>query len=252
MFRLLQAAAAAKKKRGPKISITEDILIMKAWIASSEDSEKGAYQKGDVFKTTVYSNYLVLLKRYNKSHGTHYYLERGKDSIMSRFKRLSKFLLKFLSIEETTTKPSGDSALEEYEKLCRETFLTRYPEEANILESIIACKDYVEDKKPKWRKYQMDEDKKNDDKEEKKKQRPVGSKKAKQLKQDIDFAKKILGQEEVIIVDDEDDEGASKKTTKSQLLIQHQKKKEAFMDKLGNSLESMFGCKFCLCVLFCL
>lgn len=238
------AAAAAKanstnnkKKRGPKITPTEDILIFKAWIAASEDAKTGVSQKGDVFKTSVYANYVYLLKKYNTSHGTRYYVDRGKDSIMNRFKKLSKYVMKYIGIEETTDKPSGDNALEEYERLCRETFLARYPTEATILENVIACKEIVIDK-PKWKKYQTDEDEKADKPDEKPK-RPTGSKKAKQLKQDIDLAKKLLGQEEIVIIDGDDDSGERKTTaTKSQLMFQHQKKKEAFMDKFGSSLES--------------
>ena len=147
-----------KQGRGPRWSVTEDMELCKAWIATSEDASTGANQKGAAFKAKFLLNYSSLLSDFNRTFGTEHEV-RTATSCHGRFGRLSKFVLKFLAIQEQMGKrPSGDTDGEVYDAQCKELFLQRHSEATNILDSIVMCKELLGDH-PKWKSYQTGEEK---------------------------------------------------------------------------------------------
>jgi hypothetical protein len=54
------------KKRGPGFTKTEDLLVCKAWMSASQDSQAAAYQKITVFKNKVWTCYKSLLEKQEK------------------------------------------------------------------------------------------------------------------------------------------------------------------------------------------
>ena len=183
--------AAKTTGRGPRWAVAEDSELCKAWIATSEDATTGANQKGATFKAKFLLNYTHLLKEYNKTMGTHHEV-RTAGSCHNRFSRLSRLVLKFLAIEEQMGKPpSGDTDREIYDTKCKDVFLQRHPDAANILDSILVCKELL-CQHPKWKSYQTEEETDAKRQAETKKARPQGSKKTKQMEADRKMIEQIV------------------------------------------------------------
>ena len=51
-----EEGVTTKQGRGPRWSVTEDMELCKAWIATSEDASTGANQKGAAFKAKFLLN----------------------------------------------------------------------------------------------------------------------------------------------------------------------------------------------------
>ena len=184
-------AAPKASGRGPKWVVAEDMELCKGWIATSEDATVGANQKGATFKAKFLLNYTHLLKEYNKTFGTKHSV-RTAGSCFNRFGRLSRLVLKFLAIEEQMGKPpSGDTDRKLYDTKCKDVFLQRHSDAANILDSVLACK-VVLGEHPKWKSYQIEEDADSKKRADTKKARPQGSKKAKQMEEDRKMVEQIL------------------------------------------------------------
>ena len=98
------SAATKGGGRGPKWSTAEDMELCKAWVATSEDATVGSNQKGSAFKAKFLLNYTKLLNDYNKNMGTKH-STRTATSCHNRFAKMSRFVLKYLSIEEQMGKP---------------------------------------------------------------------------------------------------------------------------------------------------
>jgi hypothetical protein len=109
----------ANKKHASGFTKTEDLLICKAFVAASEDSQVGAYQKPSVFKVTFWKAYVRLLEeqermdciRVNgcvKDKLLPVYDRRNGNTLHCRFKdNLSFRCSKLFGIEESTPLESG-------------------------------------------------------------------------------------------------------------------------------------------------
>jgi hypothetical protein len=209
----------SRNHRGASYQSAEDLELCKAFISALEDAVVGTNQKSADFKNKFHANYSLLITEYNDSYGTKYSL-RTSVSAFNRFKKISKYVLKFIGVKESNgPPPSGDTGREEFDKQVKQIFLARYPECANFVENIVGCKMFLEDK-PKWKTYQEDEE--NTQEERSKKSRPTGNKKAKERKADTELVKKCLSVAE-----------SSKADSKKE----HLEKKEAFMMKIGESMD---------------
>lgn len=91
----------ATGKKGPNMTLLEDIELAKAFVATSEDSIVGSNQKSADFKAKMLSNYNVLVAKHNKNYTKQCVQRNNKNSLYARFKHLSRLTLKMLGIEET-------------------------------------------------------------------------------------------------------------------------------------------------------
>jgi len=118
---MTEAAASNKGARGPGMTLTEDVKLCKAFIATSEDPIVGANMKDSGFKSKLNENYHVLLKEYNRAYGTTYAKRTNVSSLHNRFKKISRLVLKLIGIEAAMgTIPSGDNDAEICYAKCRE------------------------------------------------------------------------------------------------------------------------------------
>jgi hypothetical protein len=169
-------AALVNGKRGPGYTQVEDLMICKAFIIVSEDSTVGAGQKGAVFKMKMHAKYISILKEQHTYERTLLdtssssitrdgyaqvgisgipFHDRSPDSIYSRFKdKISPEVSKFLGIEDTTDKPSGNND-EDYVKVCMELFFKRTGRPFEFME----CKEYLQ-LKPKFLSFQCNQERK--------------------------------------------------------------------------------------------
>ena len=196
--------AGTGAKRGAGYTATEDILACKAFIAASEDSQKGTSQKGKEFKAAMFAAYKLLIReqlavdqqrwgdataasRELMSEPT-IYEDRSPDSLHNRLKdHVFPRVMKFLGIEETTKQDSGSDAERFYQK-CKALFEKRYPQFGNP-DGFKACKEYLQTK-PKFASYRRMLDLKEAAKKDGAKVRPNGKKKdAKKLED-----KKLIGE----------------------------------------------------------
>lgn len=188
-----------KPTRSKGYTKIEDLLVSKAWVATSEDPIAGANQKGHVFKHTMILNYNVCLDEQKQVDRNLYsrastatregttankvYPERNAQSIYTRFKDIiSHRVSKFIGIEMTTDMASGENK-EDYYNRCNLIFMKRYPNLGNF-DDFRECKEYLE-KKPKYSKYR---EAMGGDKPE----RPIGTKKAKQQISDKAIIKEAI------------------------------------------------------------
>jgi hypothetical protein len=94
--------------KGAKFSPSEDLLLCKAFVATSEDVTVGTDQKGTEFKVKMFSTYCSLVHEHNNDFDTHYQTRMGHSNFL-RFKKISKYVLKYIGIEEAAgDPPSGD------------------------------------------------------------------------------------------------------------------------------------------------
>jgi hypothetical protein len=128
----------ASSSRGSMYTAQEDLMIAQAFCAASEDSIKGNYQKGDVFKETMRAAYTELCIEYSKQQhanliqtcmnnsrtnnrlnpaphvpftpGMNMFSTRNADSVMKRFKsKIAKDSMSFLGICTCYPLISGES-----------------------------------------------------------------------------------------------------------------------------------------------
>jgi hypothetical protein len=162
--------------RGPNWTQAEHLLLCKAFVAASEDPVVGTDQKGNDFQDKMHEAYKQLLENYNSDNGTRY-SERKSSSNFNHFKKFSKYMLKYVGIEQSAgDPPSGDSDREEWLQGCKDTFCERYPEGKNLLDSLLYCQEFLQES-PKWEAFER--------KKEENKKRPVGTKKTKQENSDV-------------------------------------------------------------------
>jgi hypothetical protein len=200
--------------RGPKWTPTENMILCRAFIATSEDPVVGTDQKSADFQLKLHANYKQLLCEHNREHRTHY-LERKCGSNFNQFKKLSKAVLKYIGVEDNAgDPPSGDSDKSVWLESCRETFNERYADMKNLLDSVLMCKDFLQ-QSPKWEAFEKKM-------EGNVKKRPMGTKKAKQAKSDEILVKRVLSVST--------DEKSKKK---------HQKNKDNFMAKMSGGIDAI-------------
>jgi hypothetical protein len=212
--------SAINMSKGSKFTPMEDLELCKAFIAASEDGTVGADQKGSDFKLKMFELYCKLIDEHNRVLGTKYQYRMGHSNYL-RFKKISKFTLKYLGVLEAAgDPPSGDNDRVEWLKEIKETFLQRNPDAKNVVENILFCKEILE-KSPKWRPFEEG----NEDQAASKKNRPAGSKKQKQMKADLEIVKKITGQ-------------SKEETKKDKRLHQLQRAQKTFMGQVGGGMEA--------------
>jgi hypothetical protein len=138
------AVVAGRNYCGPSYQSAEDVELCRAFIAASEDPVVGTNQKSADFKNKLHANYVHPITEYNDSYGTNYAL-CPSISAFNRFKKVSRFVLKLIGIEESSgPPPSGDTGIEEFDRQVKQAFLTRYPECTNFVKISFLVK-------PSWR-----------------------------------------------------------------------------------------------------
>jgi hypothetical protein len=189
----------AGKKRGSGFTKTEDLLICKAWVSASEDSQTGSYQKLNVFKNKMWSCYVRLLEEQERMD-----VIRMRGNIMEKIvpiydrrngntlhccftATLSLRCSKFLGVEETTPMESGWNADMHY-YACKEIYESRYPRLGNP-DDFRLCYDYLQSK-PKWHSYCLSQSVLSD--KEKATTCPNGQRKDKVLLKDKEIIKATL------------------------------------------------------------
>ena len=118
------------EKRGPGFTMTEDLIVCKSFIATSEDPIAGRAQKGKIFKNKMFNNYNIMIANQaayektllmtasgstrqaystnNNSNGI--YPKRKEDSLYERFvKNISPEVSKYMGILETHDMESGQN-----------------------------------------------------------------------------------------------------------------------------------------------
>ena len=192
--------AASKASRGPAFTGFEDLLICKAFIAASEDPTVGTYQKGGTFQVNMHRIYCKFLDEHEKISSSLFesvpsshnqvlpasFNRRTNKSIYERFKNvISPRVAKFIAITEVTPRESGKNDQDFYEQ-CK----MLYSEQTTYgdFEPFKPCCEYLM-MKPKfasWREMQDPATGKV------KKERPIGSKRAKEVQAVKEVARKIL------------------------------------------------------------
>ena len=147
-------APAMTKARGAGYSRIEDLLICKAFIAASEDPQKGANKKTKLFQTEMHNNYVKLLCEQERVdyeflrtstnniitpaaavYGCHTAL-----AILDCFHKVIRFhIMKFVAIE----KASGN-CVNMYFDVCNDIFQKRHLMLGNFNDFCL-CKDYLLD-----------------------------------------------------------------------------------------------------------
>ncbi len=189
--------------------------MCKAFVATSEDSVVGADQKGPEFMEKLHESYRTLIVKFNSENAT-LYKERKASSNYNHFKKFSKYVLKYIAIEESAGEPpSGDSDKEKWLTACKNTFEERHPEAKNLFDSILYCQEFLQES-PKWQAFEKTRD------IAKLKKRPTGTKKMKQEQSDEKLVKRVLSVSS--------DEKSKKK---------HRKNKDAFMSKIGKGMDQV-------------
>ena len=196
----LNDASPIFEKRGPGFTMTEDVIVCKAFISTSEDPIAGRAQKGKVFKNKMFIVFNLMMSNQatyektmlsNASSSTKQtfltagsggvYPKRKEDSIFERFtKKNSPEVSKFMGILETTDMESGENE-EDHKNNCLNLYLQRYGKTFDFTE----CYEYLKDK-TKFLLY------KNKQNEPKKDERPIGNKMAKKAQQDAALIKLAL------------------------------------------------------------
>jgi hypothetical protein len=211
---------ATMSTKGPNFTPIEDLMLAMAFIKGSEDPTVGTDQKSVDFKSKMFEFYCRLIDEHNGKFGTSYQYRQGHSNYL-RFKKISKFTLKFIGIEEAAgDPPTGDNDRAEWEKNVKETYCERHPDGKNILESVLNCKDFLQES-PKWRPFEE-----SSDRASKRTKRPMGSKKSKQMKQDLEVIKKITGNTKT-----------QKKRDKS--MQKHQKAQQEFMNGATSGMAAL-------------
>ncbi len=204
-----------KSTRGPGFTRTEDLLMCKAFIAVSEDSQFGTNQRGNEFETKMHDYYTKLLTEqerinevryqhamisntfpkgnyYNDANDTEtpvLYDRRKPDSLRSRFKNvIAPRVSKFLWVKKGVKWESGWDKETHYQA-AKHTFLERYTKnKLGNPDEFRACAEYLEDK-PKWHSYVTANNLESDQDTHK---RPVGQKKAKVMLKEKNIVKEAI------------------------------------------------------------
>jgi hypothetical protein len=211
--------------KGANFSPTEDLELCKAFVATSEDATVGTDQKGAEFKVKMFDVYCKLINDHNKKFQTSYNFRMGHSNFQ-RFKKISRFALKWIGVEEAAGEPpSGDTDKIEWLKNCKDTFLAQNPDGRSVLENVLFCKDFLQEC-PKWRPFEESNEAAAAAAGAKRKERPIGSKKAKQLKKDMELVAQISGM------------SRDKVNEKEQLIVNHQQAQQNFMNQVGNGMSA--------------
>jgi hypothetical protein len=208
--------------KGANFTPTEDLELCRAFVSASEDATVGTDQNAAEFKVKMQENYVRLLDALNKKNATRYPYRMGHSNF-ARFKKISKLLLKYIGIEEAAgDPPSGDNDRIEWDNNCKEAFIEQNPDGKNVLDNVLFCKEFLQSC-PKWRPFEENNATVGAN-IKRKKERPVGSKKAKQLKADIDLVKNLSGLSKEQVSNKEDS------------LVKHQAAQRQFMNQVGSGM----------------
>jgi hypothetical protein len=211
--------------KGANFSPTEDLELCKAFVATSEDATVGTDQKGAEFKVKMFEVYCKLINDHNKKYNTSYNFRMGHSNFQ-RFKKISRFALKWIGVEEAAGEPpSGDTDKIEWLKNCKETFLLQNPDGKSSLENVLFCKDFLQEC-PKWRPFEESNEALSAALSSKRKERPAGSKKAKQLKKDMELVAQLSGLSK------------EKVNEREQSVVNHQRAQQDFMNQVGSGMSA--------------
>jgi hypothetical protein len=204
--------------RGPNWTPSEHKLLAQSFIATSEDAIVGTDQKGADFQEKMHVNYKRIVADHNRVNNTRYH-DRKCTSIFTQFKKLSAAVLKFIGVEDNAGEPpTGDNDRAIWQQGINETFSDRFPHFKNMLDSVLYCKDTLQDS-PKWEAFEKKKE------EGIQRRRPQGTKKAKQESQDEKLVKRVLSV-----------------STEEKSKKKHMKNKDDFMKKMGTGIDVLAFC----------
>ena len=72
-------------KKGPNMTMAEDVELAKAFVATSEDSIVGSNQKSADFKAKMLQNYNKLISTCNRAYHQSYTTRKNQNSLFNRF-----------------------------------------------------------------------------------------------------------------------------------------------------------------------
>jgi hypothetical protein len=206
--------------KGPNFTPIEDFELCRAFVAASEDANVGTDQKSADFKLKMFEYYCKFINEYNDNFGSSYVLRQGHSNYQ-RFKKISKFALKWIGIEESAgDPPSGDTEKILWLKGIRDTFLERHQDGKNILENVLYCKEFLQ-QSPKWRSFEESAEGDGN-----KRKRPAGTKKSKQMKADLEVIQKLTG-------------STKQKKKKEKNMKKHLKAQRNFMQDASNGMSAL-------------
>jgi len=111
-------------KKGPNMTMAEDIELVKSFVVTSDESIVGSNQKSADFKAKMLQNYNKLIANYDGMHHQSYPTRKNQNSLLNRFKAHSRLVLKMLGIKETMGEPpSGDTDREKFNQMIRDTWV---------------------------------------------------------------------------------------------------------------------------------
>ena len=231
------------EKRGPGFTMTEDLIVCKSFIATSEDPIAGRSQKGNFFKNKMFIIYNEMIKKqtsYEKTmllsasgvtkqvyatntNSTGVYPVRKEDSVYERFtKKISPEVSKYMGILETHNIESGQNK-EDHQNDCLNLYLQRYGKQFDYME----CYNYLCDK-VKFILY------KSNQSDQKKVDRPIGNKMAKKAIQDASLIKLALEGMKDAPISDVSTNSMEETVKKDEALFY--KIAANFLDKTGDAL----------------
>lgn len=188
------SASAKKAPRGKAYTLTEDILVCKAFIKASQD-KKGVKMKASVFKGKLEVNYQTYAKEQAKEDAAQRqsnnriglgsrtapvveYPFRNGESINSRFKTvISPACMKFRGVLEVTSDGHPKYKTGDNDDKYIERMLAAYKVKHGEDFQYFHCYDILSVHPKWWQEYIEEEEKKN---EKKKSSRPRGTKKMKE------------------------------------------------------------------------
>jgi hypothetical protein len=145
-------------KRGPVYTAIEELMVCKAFIATSEDAIVGTSQKGKHFKNKMFNIYDLFLTEQEKRDNSrlssrsvavvsHVYDRRSPDAIYDRWKLVSHKCSKLHGCENTTVMESGWDATK-FDAAVDYHLEQKWPK-LGATADIRLCYDYLKGK-PKW------------------------------------------------------------------------------------------------------
>jgi len=171
----------ATGKKGPSVTLLEDVEPAKAFVATSEDSVVGSNQKSANFEAKMMANHNILAETHNQHHTKQHVRRNNENSLHRKFKHLSRLTLETLGVKETMGELApGDTDREKFNKMIKQTWVERDQGDSQHADVVWVCL-VVLRKHTKWHKFQSDEgavDEQNR-KREAKQTRPLGAKNAK-------------------------------------------------------------------------
>jgi len=190
-----------QKGRGPGYTVNEDLIVCRAFIAASENPIVGNNRKAKDFESALFHIYKELTadhmhkdqqlinassvstcQEYLKEGIGIKFPERESKHILSRFHKISRDVMKFMGIQETTDIASGEND-EIHKRKCLAKFANQHGRPFDFW----ACLEYLQDKN-KFSTYRTKCE------YEAKGSRPIGKKKTRQMEADEKLIKSVVSE----------------------------------------------------------